>query len=151
MYVPAHSRPCTPSNSTRPGFLPHKPTLPLPHPQKKRSLMSNRLGCESVVLLADKPVGLRFTRLISLIPHSFIRRWSIWFALHVAAASYVFLVSRSSPVKKKNKITAENQEFRRVFLPQEKSPPPFLSFACQKMIDTNTTYIIPVMVIITRK
>lgn len=72
--------------------------------------MPNRLGGGSVVLLADKPVGLRFTRLISLIPRSFIRRWSLWFALHVAAASYVFLVS-PSPVKKKNKIMAENQEF----------------------------------------
>lgn len=127
MYVPAPSRPYTPSNSTRPAFLPHKPTLPLPHPQKrKESLMPNRLGCESVVLLADKPVGLRFTRLISLIPRSFIRRWSIWFALHVA--SYVFLVSHSSPVTKKNKITAENQEFHLVLLPQEKSSPPFLLF-----------------------
>lgn len=57
----------------------------------------HRLGRESIVLLEDEPVGLRFTHLICLIPCSFIRRWLIQFTLHVSVPSCV----PSSSVKKK--------------------------------------------------
>lgn len=140
-----------------------------PQPNRRLLRFLNLLFC-----WGDEPVGLSFTRLIYLILCSSIHRWLIWFSLHFADSSYVFVVCLLLLLllllskKKKHKLkrhtkTAENQDLGLSAFAQGKqaSSPTFwklrslpyichLKFSWQKMTDKyNLHDMIPVMVIIT--